>query len=489
MDRRPNILLVMTDQHSRGVAGCYGDPIVETPHLDELALRGVLFENSYCNFPLCGPSRMCFISGKYATHIECWDNGAMLRSDIPTFAHALSRAGYDTLQCGRMEMRGPDQWHGFARRLLDDMGGGSAGTLAGAEKMHVKSIKMSGPGKNPAQLYDKYCLEKAGDFLEEYAASDQSDPFCLVAGTALPHPPYVCPPHLFEKYFSKVAMPDLSQQHLEQLHPYHQRYRKNSEMNLATEFEIRRTRAAYYGLVEYLDQQVGALLQTLDKTGLRKNTLVIYTSDHGETAGQHGLFWKMSLLEGAVGVPLIFSLPGVLPEGVRRKTPVSLIDLAPTLSETGGAPAIPGVDGASLINLLKGEEEEDRAVFSELFVSGRLSIGPSGGPARMMRRGDWKCIYYHREAPQLFNLTEDPYEMSDRSNDPACQQLLQEMLTEILSGWNPEEVIASAKSIQETRNYVRATRVPPMEIAEDTWSGPRGYGMVYPIEEKAAALS
>ena len=481
---RPNILVVMSDQHSKHVTGCYGDPVVSTPHLDRLASRGVLFEDAYCPFPLCSPSRMSFMTGKMASSIQMYDNSSILDSDEPTFAHALGQSGYETVLCGRMHFNGPDQRHGFQKRIFPEVSGYARGILEGTTGFGRPSLEKSGPGRNHYLLYDQECVAEATRWLRDQTKTASESPFCMVVGLVGPHCPFVCPRDLFDKYFETIDIPDCSEEHVRHMSAYNQRFRQRSNIHDATAHEIRRTRAAYYGMVEFDDALVGLLMSALEETKLIENTLVVYVSDHGEMAGEHGLWWKMSFYEGSVGVPMIVSMPGRIRAGFRVATPVSLIDLAPTLLEIGLAPELPEIHGLSLAGHLGGQgSDADRAVFSELFTDSTVwrDQGPSGGPGRMLRKGNWKCMYYHREAPELYDLDVDPGEIFDRSRDPECKPILDEMLTEILSNWDAEELQADMDRRTRKRAFVRAAPADKQSLQGEYWKGPEGFGWVDPV--------
>ncbi len=481
---RPNMVIVMSDQHNKHVAGCYGDPVASTPSLDHLASTGVLFGNAYCPFPLCAPARAAFMTGREPSEIRVYDNPSVLGSDVPTFAHALGAGGYETVLCGRMHFNGPDQRHGFQRRIFPEVSGHAVGMLTDTNGFRRVSLEKSGPGKNHYLLYDEECVGEAVTWLRDRARGPGERPFCLVIGLVGPHCPFVCPPELFEKYFDAVSVPEYSEDDFRRMHPYHQRFRERSRIADATTHEIRRTRAAYYGMVEFDDRLIEQVLETLNQSGLRGNTLVVYTTDHGEMAGEHGLWWKMSFYEGSAGVPLIVSFPGHIREGAREETPASLIDLAPTLTDLAGTDEIPGMSGRSLVPQLIGEGSDPaRGVFSEMFINSRIwpEVGASGGPARMLRRGEWKCSYYHGERPELFNLAEDPDEMQDRSGSPEAKEILDSMTAEVLAGWDPEELQADMDRCDAMRKVVNAAPRDPTVAAGEYWRGPAGYGYVEPV--------
>ena len=482
MSKKYNILLVMSDQHNKSISGCYGDPIVSTPNFDDLASRGVLFENAYCPFPLCAPARMSFMTGKIPSRIGMYSNSSVLSSDEPTFAHSLAQNGYETILCGRMHFNGPDQRHGFNQRIFPEVSTSAEGTLTGTNGFSRVSLEKSGPGKNHYLHYDEKCMSEAISWLNKRTQSEDDKPFCMLVGLVGPHCPFVCPQELFDKYFDKIKIPKYSEKDLSRMSTYNRRFRERSHIDNASALEIKRTRAAYYGMIEFDDELVGRLLSTLDDTKLRDDTIVIYVSDHGEMAGEHGMWWKMSFYEGSAGVPMIISGPGISRSGEREKTPVSIVDLAPTLVEMGNAPAISDIDGHSLIPYLNGTEYNyNRSVFSEIFVDSKSwqKWGPSGGPARMLRKGSWKCIYYHNEEPELFNLDEDPQEMNNLAQDPKCKTILAKMLSDILSNWNPDE-------LQEDMNVnaQKSARICKNVSDNEYWKGPEGYGHVNQINKE-----
>lgn len=186
---------------------------------------------------------------------------------------------------------------------------------------------------------------------------------------------------------------------------------------------------------------IGQIMNALVENGLDENTLIIYTSDHGDMQGEHGLFWKHVFYEESVRVPLIVSWPGRIPENERCDNVVSAIDVAATMLDALEAPALPNSAGRSFLPLIDGRDEsyawEDTA-FSE-YCTDKFSP-PEGVYQRMIRREDWKYIYYHEQPSQLFNLKEDPEELVDRAEDPGCQRILQDLRGEILREWDPEQV-------------------------------------------------
>ena len=469
---KPNILVLMSDQHHPHIMGCEGDPVVRTPHLDRLAARGTLFESCYCPAPLCVPSRMSFMTSRFPSDNEVWSNHCMLSSDIPTFAHALGAAGYETALNGRMHFVGPDQRHGFESHPVGTMGATYIGgrnrsmprELLNATGQNRYAVKVAGPGRTGYQFFDETVAEGCVEFLKAHSHTPTQGkrPFCLVAGFVLPHCPFVCPRDDFYYYLDRVTLPVVPEGYFESLHPAVQLWRKNRGVEDLTEDEIRRARAGYYGLVTHFDRQIGKVLEALEENGLAEDTVIIYTGDHGEMAGEHGMWWKSNFYEGAASVPLILSWPERFPSGERQRSIVNLVDLGPTMIEIAEADPLPDIAGRSLVPLLRGEDVEwPDETFSEHY--------PSNGvpPARMIRRGPWKLVHYEGYRPQLFNLDEDPEEFHDLGEDPQYEDVRTELTQRVLADWSASYIVE--KLAQRTRahsvlaEWFRAVQPPSPE--------------------------
>lgn len=447
-EARPNLLYIHSDQHCANVLGCYGDPVVQTPNLDRLAAQGVLFESAYCPSPICVPSRMSILTGRHPFENDCWTNEHALDSGIPTLAHAMGAAGYWPVLIGRMHARGPDQLHGYAERLVGDHSanhpGGypdvDHGMLKGTQGPDRISLIKSGPGQNAYEVHDEYVTAATVARLNELAIRRRSgvawEPFSISVGFMLPHQPFVARRRDYEKYVGRVPPPRHPEPFGDHLHPYFRWWRERCGIAEVSEAEVMRARTAYWALVNRVDDMVGEILDALERNGLAENTLIIYSSDHGEQVGEHGLWWKQTFYEEAVRVPMILSWPGHLPQGLRCRQVVSALDLNATILDALGAPPLPASHGRSLLGLMRGESVvwQDRA-FSEYCTD-------EGCTHRMVREGDWKLNYYHGQEPQLFNLREDPEELHDRAQDPACRRVRAELTAFVLDGWDPDVVAA-----------------------------------------------
>ncbi len=463
----PNVLLIMSDQHHAGVMRCSGDNVVQTPNLDRLANQGVRFSNAYCSFPLCGPSRMSFMTCRHPYEIDQWDNQCQLSSDTPTFAHSFLSAGYDTVLSGRMHFVGGDQRHGFSKRLIGDVQPTSyiqagwqldkvVGELADTCGMSLNGIVKSGPGRTGYQAYDEAVTGATVDWLRERGQSGVEKPFLLTVGYVTPHCPFVSPPEDFDAYRDHITMADLPQPD-DHLHPRNAALRKAFGVDPEPPTDAQwRTRVAYYGLTTFLDRQVGSVLSALEEAGMADNTIVVYCSDHGEMLGEHGMWWKSTFYDGACRVPLMVSWPGRIKPGACRPENVSLMDIGMTLIDLIGLDPLPGGSGRSFRPLLESDGcgWED-TVFSEYAV---------GTVSRMVRSGPWKYNYYHEMEPELFNMQDDPGELHNLTGQPQYHEIEQRLRDLVLQNWLPGHVRERVQRRKRERvliaNWVRATQPP-----------------------------
>ena len=455
-NERPNIVLIMSDQHNPKVMGCASDPIVQTPNFDALAGEGVSFTNTYCPYPLCVPSRAAFMAGEYPSDIGVYENGGVFSSHVPTFAHSLGAAGYEAVLCGRMHFVGPDQFHGFEKRIHGDSGGAVSKEIIGSGYNRTNgqtkyAVQVSGHGRAGYEAYDRSVTDSACAFIS--APRDDERPYCLVVGTILPHNPLICSKDLFDGYMAQIAPPEpVSEAYLSGLHPAMRKWRERRGVEDLTPEQRRRGLAAYYGLVTELDRCIGRIVDAVRSSPEGERTVIIYCSDHGDMAGEHGMWWKSSFYDGSARIPLIVSWPGQFSEGAERSANVSLIDVGPTVLEIAGAEPLPGVSGRSFAELLKAGGADaggDREVYSEY-------IGLLGDlPACMIRTGPWKLNYYHEfDSCQLFNMEEDPQELHDRAGDPECREIVAACLAKINRRWSAEAMLENAEKQRQARSLI-----------------------------------
>ena len=448
---RPNLLYIHTDQHNPFVTGCYGDPLVQTPNMDRLAQEGALFTNVYCNSPICVPSRMSMLSGKHPYQNEVWTNNHTLDSSIPTLAHSMGAAGYHPVLVGRMHSIGPDQLHGYSERLIGDhspnyVGGidTDRGILTGTAGPDRISLQRSGSGQSGYEIHDEYVTAATIDYLNQLGTQKRwqgdLDPFSISVGYMLPHPPYVSRQEHYAIYQDNMTLPRKNRSFDDEKHLFLRQWREYTGAIGVTEDEVLRARAAYWGLVTSVDAMIGQIIDALHENGLADNTMIVYTSDHGDMVGEHGLWWKHVFYEESVKVPLIISWPGQIDGGQRCDYVISALDVTATILDALDAPPLPDSAGRSILPLINDDATttswEDVA-FSE-YCSDQFAPVDDACYLRMIRRNEWKLIYYHGYQPQLFNLKDDPDELHDRADDPRYKDIRDELTQEVLTGWNPE---------------------------------------------------
>ncbi len=460
MTMPPNILLIMSDQHSADAMGCAGDPLIRTPNLDRLAAEGMRFTNAYCPSPLCVPSRMSFMSGRSPTRNQVWTNQAALSSTIPTWAHALGVAGYDTALIGRMHFVGPDQRHGFMHRPIGEgnarhfgapeLGGPRYTRLPQATAGQSRvSFEHAGRGNSFYQQFGSDVTDATCRFLREHSNSDTA--FAAVTGYLLPHCPYIGPKAAFDYYFDRMDTGVENGDQPDCIRDIVERSRRRLTPP-ATEHQLRVARAAYYAMIEHMDNDIGRILDTLDATGLADNTLVIYCSDHGDMMGHHHLWSKKVFYDRAAKVPFLARLPGLTSPGSACDSLCSLLDVAPTFTELTGAPEM-DVDGESMAPLLRGETKPERVVASEV---ADVNAGSFDWVGKMVRRGPWK-LWRHQTVdgkdypPALFNLDDDPEEKNNCAANPECAAVLDELTAALQKDWAPSHVTATVQ--QQLRDW------------------------------------
>ena len=449
---KPNILIIMSDQHSAAWSGPYGHPFLRTPALDRLAAEGATFENAYCNSPICAPSRASFMTGKLCSDIEVWDVGTPLGSDQPTWAHYLNAAGYETTLSGKMHFVGPDQMHGFGRRLLSDVhGDGNPQRTPDWEDWDPSRASMdrsdyddAGPGDTTYQQYDDEVARRAVAYLREPARREK--PWALCASFMTPHKPFTVRRRYWDEYYPEHADQPGIPAHGDTVHPYSRRIGEWFDFHDIEPEKTARVRAAYYGLVTFCDERIGEILDALDASGEAENTLVVYVSDHGELNGEHGLWSCHNFYEHSSRVPMIVRWPGVLEAGRRVRQVVSMVDLTATLLDAAGVTDAPSLAGESLLPVMRGERPEiEGSAISAYFAEGSVA------PARMLRRGRYKLNFYYGERPELFDLEEDPDELNDLAGSPEHADLQARLMEELLADWDPEEIDRRVRASQRRR--------------------------------------
>ena len=439
----------------------YGGPAL-TPNMEALADAGVVFDNAYCNFPLCAPSRFSMLSGMLPSRIGAYDNGAEFLAQIPTVAHYLRMAGYKTCLAGKQHFVGPDMLHGFHERLVPELYpiDFSWTPLWGEERMasnnDATGITRAGTCERSVQIdHDEAVLYQAKAKLHDYARN-RSQPFFLVTSFTNPHEPYYCQPEHWSRYrHEDVLMPATPLQPAESRELHTERMLAHHALldESITDERVRVARHAYLGNVSYLDDMVGHLIATLQATGLSENTVIVVTADHGDMLGEQGLWFKKHFFDHCAKVPLII----VAPDGVRgRHCPenVSLVDILPTLCEVAAldvAELSPeALDGVSLLPLCRGAAGEQRTTLGEITSESVPS------PMFMVRDGNYKLISGGGAPPILFDLEADPEELTNLANLPSMSQVRDRLRSVVEATWDVERLDQEIRRSQRRRRLVDA---------------------------------
>ncbi|MFA6891274.1 MAG: sulfatase-like hydrolase/transferase [Sphaerochaetaceae bacterium] len=441
---RKHIIYLLSDQHNPMVMGTAGDPVVRTPNLDALYRKGTGFDACYCAAPLCVPSRSAILSGELPTRTGVFNNMQALPTCNATFPASMTNAGYETVLCGRMHFLGWDQWHGYERRLVGDItpcfvGGDNETEIYGSFRrssgQNLTSIRKSGAGHSAVLDYDQSVTDAACKVLEE-RVHDDNRPLFLTIGLYGPHCPYIAPKELFDHYYDTLAeIPYMSETEMQKMHPAIRAWYGNRKIDEVTKEDVRRVRAAYYGLVEVMDGLVGRIVETIGNTIGWDDTLLVYTSDHGDNIGEHNMFWKTNFYDGAARVPMVFCDKGRIAEGRRIQEPVSLLDLAPTFIHLSGASDLPHYDGKDLTQILyEGKEgDPERAVVS------MCSDIKGDNPSAMVRKGRFKYIEHAGfDAPLLFDMKRDPKELTNLADDCRFTKIVTEMASMLHQYWDSD---------------------------------------------------
>ena len=461
--KRPNILFIMADQLAASALPAYGHPLVAAPHIDRLAAEGVVFEQAYCNFPICAPSRFSLLSGRLPSRIGAFDNAAEFPAATPTIAHHLRLMGYRTQIAGKMHFVGPDQLHGFEQRVTTDIYPADFGWTpdwqAPGERLEwfhsMLNVVEAGPCDRSLQIdYDDEVAFAAERAIYDLARDEDERPFFLMVSFSHPHDPYTTTRDYWERYdHDAIPMPTLPYEPPGERDPHGRRLWENYDRGeyRVTSEHVRNARHAYYGMVSYVDDKVGGLLAALTAAGLAEETVVVLTADHGDMLGERGLWFKMSFFEGAARVPLMVHAPGRFAPG-RVAANVSLVDLFPTFLELAGGDGpdpVDPLDGNTLVPLLEGGGADWPDT-----VLGEYTAEIVTAPLLMARRGRYKYIACETDPPQLYDVAGDPYETVNLAGDPAHAEAEGELATLVAATWDSEALSRAVIDSQRRRRLV-----------------------------------
>ncbi|TVR12379.1 MAG: DUF4976 domain-containing protein [Planctomycetota bacterium] len=431
--KRPNILFLMSDEHRYDVAGYTGNEVVRTPFLDWLADTGVVFDNAYCAAPQCIPGRQALMTGCLPARSGCTRWAEDIEPFSMTFAKRFAQYAYHTVCCGKLHHMSPDQMQGWTQRPSGDckvydphIDGRVVEEFArytpeaGIGKWDNQTeIERAGVGDSWLLRFDRRACLAAHDYVIDHFCSPDHDktqhhrPLLLKLSLLAPHYPYQIDEARFNYYINRVPIYEEARCD----HPRLSRTQYGADVQ-ATTRDIRRTTAAYYGMIENIDTQYSQIADQLAQVGEDLDDwIIVYTSDHGEMLGQHGIWEKTQFYEASVRVPLIIRWPKGFAGGRRINENVSLCDLFATLCDLSGIPMPENTDSRSLAPLLRGDALTwDNVVISQL------------GDDYMVKKDHLKLIDFSDRFPAvLFDLKQDPHENHNVIDDPAYATALGEL--------------------------------------------------------------
>ena len=412
---QPNILFLFSDEHSFRFMGHRssedgGEP-VDTPTFDKLASESTVFSNAYCQVALCTPSRLCLLTGREARNAGAWDNKSVLRPELHTLPGVLSDAGYATCLIGKMHLGGNQQFVGFQHRPYGDLTGNTGHQwepLTDPERNGIRiRTERAGITEIPeSMLQEQVIAQETVAYLREHQHSQPDTPWFLMASFSRPHFPLTAPRRHFYRYWpDDVTEPRVPGTGDAYDHPMSVGARDGFGVDRISMGERQRARAAYFACVSYLDEIIGDLLMRLEHSGLLENTIIVYTTDHGEMVGEHDTWWKHTWHEASTHIPLLISTPDR--KSSVCETPAGLIDLFPTLCNLAGVDAPDNLDGTDLSGaFVEGGEVDDHPVFSDNLVP----RWGEGTEYRMIRWRKFKYVVFRDCPPLMFDLETDPDE-------------------------------------------------------------------------------
>ena len=452
----PNILVLMVDQLNGTLFPDGPAPFLHAPNLKRLAARSVRFRNSYTASPLCAPARGAFMSGRLPSSTGIYDNAAEFPSALPTYAHHLRRAGYQTALSGKMHFVGPDQLHGFEERLTTDIYPADFGWTPDYRKPgeridwwyhNLGSVTGAGVAEITNQMeYDDEVAHHATAKLYDLARGHDTRPWMLTVSFTHPHDPYVARRRFWDLYEGcehlQPRVPAI---------PYDDQDAHSKRLFDANDWrafdigpqDIARSRRAYFANISYLDQKVGDILDVLEAT--RQEAIVLFVSDHGDMLGERGLWFKMSFFEGSSRVPMMLCAPGLEPGLVTE--PVSTIDVCPTLCDLAGVDmggVMPWTEGESLRPVCAGAPRRQPV---------RMEYAAEGSVAPMvaLRHDRWKYTNCAVDDEQLFDLDADPDELTNLAADPDHAATLDRFRLMSNAHWDLDRFDADVRASQSAR--------------------------------------
>lgn len=459
--RKPNILFIQADQLAANALSPWGNKTVKAPNIDKLATEGVVFKNCYCNLPMCAPSRASMHAGKLPFSIGMYDNASEFQAGIPTFAHYLRSMEYRVEMSGKMHFVGADQFHGYEKRHTTEIYPAnfawtvdwSKGREYRPTNLTMAPIIESGPCVRSLQMdYDDEVAYHGKQALYDFARKQDDRPFMLTVSFTSPHSPFVIEQKYWDLYnHDDIEGPAVKPLELDEMDHLSRNlhYCQARDKFTVTDEHRRMARHGYYGMISYIDEKIGELIEVLEKTGLAENTIIIVTADHGEMMGERGMWFKQHFFEWAAKVPLIISYPKAWKSGVVSKN-VSLVDLMPTMLDLAKGSSFneyaSEIDGESLVAALEGNATQ----LSDVIISEFAADG-STGPSRMVKKGPWKLMWLEGKDTLLYNVEDDTNELNNLAESADHQEKRKELEAILFTGFEPDELRKSITKSQRER--------------------------------------
>ena len=432
---------------------------LHAPNLKKLASRSTRFANAYTASPLCAPGRASFMSGQLPSRTGVYDNAAEFASDIPTYAHHLRRAGYQTCLSGKMHFVGPDQLHGFEERLTTDVYPADFGWTPDYTKPgeridwwyhNMGSVTGAGVAEISNQLeYDDEVAFHGVQKVYDLARGTDARPWCLTVSFTHPHDPYVARRKYWDLYADcEHLLPEVPAFPYDDQDAHSKRIFDANDWRSfdISEEDIRRSRRAYFANISYLDDKIGEVMDALESTG--QEAVILFVSDHGDMLGERGLWFKMNFFEGSARVPLMVCAPRMMAGLV--EAPVSTLDVCATLAELAGfdlGVIAPWVDGQSLVDLANGAGR-DEPVLMEYAAEG------SHAPLVCLRYGKWKYVHCELDTAMLFDLEADPHELRNLAGVEAQAGTVRVLAEKVRQRWDMAAFDGEVRASQARRLVV-----------------------------------
>lgn len=475
-----NVLHFVLDQVAPHFLPNYGHPIVKAPNIAALSENAATFENAYTNSPLCVPARAALFTGQLPSTLEVFDSGSELPASIPTFGHFLRERGFATCLTGKCHFIGPDQLHGFEKRLTSDIcpadfsmtgdWGSGEGPL---DWFHtLESVKTAGIAERSTQQdHDEETTHQACNWLFDWARQDKDRPFYLQVSFSHPHDPYVTPKRYWDLYdHDKIDLPITPFIPIEERDSHSSwayRHYDRGEYEIG-KYEIRNARRAYYGNISYVDDLIGLVLDVLERVKEADNTIIVFCADHGEMLGERGQWYKMTPFEQSCRIPLLIKMPEKR-RATRIKSVVSLVDLGPTILELAAGESaleswqsIEPIEGKSLLGLMEARSAEwPDVAFSEFMFEGMTS------PAIMVRKGRYKYVHLSPNEQLLYDIEDDPFERNDLSGATRTASIESNFQKLILERWDLDDITKRIHLSQRRRNFIHRANKKGQPVSWD----------------------